>query len=238
MTFAALGQPLHPGASGLDSLQDVVLNETWGFCVTQQQIESLGHRDGELYDVCIDSTLEPGHLTLAPCVLPGEVSEEILFSCHTCHPSLCNDNLSGVSIAVTLARLLSMVSRKFTYTLLFDPPTIGAITWLARHEETAGKVERGIVLACAQRPGSLTYKRSRRGVATVDRAVAHVFRRSGSALRMQVQSVRLWRTAILFLRASTFRSVFVAHATRLLPRIPHVGRQSGTGQLQRSLIRW
>ena len=187
MTFAALRPHLHSIPEHPDWIpyKTSYYNETWGFCVTQRQLESLGHRDGELYDVCIDSTLEPGHLTLAQCVLPGEVSEEILFSCHTCHPSLCNDNLSGVSIAVTLARLLSMVSRRFTYRFLFNPATIGAITWLARHEETAGRIRHGIVLACAGDRGALTYKRSRRGIATVDRAVAHVFQHSGSSFEIR-----------------------------------------------------
>ena len=152
--------------------------ENWGFCLTHRQLESLRE---ERYEVCIDSSLEDGHLTLGQCVLPGRETDEILFSCHVCHPSLCNDNLSGVSIAVTLARLLAGVSRRYTYRFLFIPGTIGAITWLALHEDAAARVRHGLVLACAGDRGKLTYKRSRSGKAAIDRAVSHVFQRCGES---------------------------------------------------------
>jgi aminopeptidase-like protein len=151
--------------------------ERWGFCVSQRQLESM--RDEE-YDVCIDSTLEPGHLTFGECVLAGCESDEILFSCHVCHPSLCNDNLSGISVAVTLARLLAGVARRYTYRFLFVPGTIGAITWLARHEETTARIRDGLVLACLGDRGTMSYKRSRAGNSDTDRVVAHVLSTSGS----------------------------------------------------------
>ncbi len=75
-------------------------SESWGFCVSAEQAAAL--TDPE-YDVCIDSTLEDGHLTYGECYLPGESADEVLLSCHVCHPSLCNDNLSGISVAVLLA---------------------------------------------------------------------------------------------------------------------------------------
>jgi aminopeptidase-like protein len=152
--------------------------ETWGFCVSQRQLESL--TDDE-YDVCIDSSLEDGHLTMGECVLKGQEEDEILFSCHICHPSLCNDNLSGITVAVTLARLLASVSRRFTYRFLFIPTTIGAITWLACHEDVASRIRHGLVLACVGDRGRFTYKRSRRGNAAVDRAVELSLRESGQA---------------------------------------------------------
>lgn len=99
--------------------------------MTDQQV------DHEQYEVCIDSSRENGHLTLGQCVLPGREVNEVLFSCHLYHPSLCNDNLSGVSVAVTLARFLAKMSRRHTYRFLFIPGTIGAIAWLALHEDAA-----------------------------------------------------------------------------------------------------
>lgn len=148
----------------------------WGFCVTEHQLQSL--QDDE-YDVCIDSSLEDGHLTYGECVLPGRDTTEVLFSAHICHPSLCNDNLSGLSVAVSLARLLGRMSRRYTYRFLFIPGTIGAITWLALNEHLAGRIVHGLVLACLGDPGQITYKRSRRERADIDRAVAHVLERSG-----------------------------------------------------------
>jgi len=149
--------------------------ETWGFCLSERQRESL---TDDVYDVCIDATLESGHLTYGECCLLGSETDEVLVSCHMCHPSLCNDNLSGVSLAVTLARLLAGGSRRYTYRFLFIPGTIGAITWLALNESHASKIKHGLVLACAGDRGSLTYKQSRRGDAEIDRVVRHVLQRS------------------------------------------------------------
>jgi aminopeptidase-like protein len=148
-------------------------SETWGFCLSDRQLRSLP--DGE-YEVCIDSSLEDGHLTFGECCLPGRDTAEVLISCHVCHPSLCNDNLSGVSVAVTLATLLRRVPLRYTYRFLFAPGTIGAITWLALNERHVPKIKHGLVLACLGDRGRPTYKRSRRGDAAIDRTVAHVFR--------------------------------------------------------------
>jgi aminopeptidase-like protein len=150
--------------------------ETWGFCLSDRQLRSLLDEE---YDVVIDSSLEPGHLTLGECVLAGSEADEVLISCHVCHPSLCNDNLSGISVAVTLARRLASLSRRYTYHFLFVPGTIGAITWLALHEEERRRIKHGLVLACVGDRGKLTYKRSRGGTAMIDRAVTHVLKQSG-----------------------------------------------------------
>jgi aminopeptidase-like protein len=156
--------------------------EDWGFCLSHKQLESLCE---EQYEVCIDASLQDGHLTLGQCLLQGREADEILVSCHVCHPSLCNDNLSGVSVAVSLARLLARASHRFTYRFLFVPGTIGSIAWLARHEQAASRVRHGLVLACVGDRGTLTYKRSRSGSLTIDRAVSHVLQQSGDAFEIR-----------------------------------------------------
>lgn len=145
--------------------------ETWGFCLSQETLGGLG--DGP-YEVLIDSTLEDGSLTIAEHVVPGRLAEEVVISCHVCHPSLANDNMAGVAVAVALARTLR--NPRYTYRFLFMPGTIGAITWLALNRERLHLVRAGLTLACAGDPGPLTYKRSRRGDAEIDRAVTHVLR--------------------------------------------------------------
>jgi aminopeptidase-like protein len=152
-------------------------HEDWGFCLSQRILDQLP--DGE-YDVCIDSSLEPGHLTYGECVLPGEVEDEILISIHCCHPSLANDNLSAMVVGATLARALSAAPRRHTVRVLFIPGTIGSITWLALNEAAAARVRHGLVLSCLGDSGHPTYKRSRRGNALVDRAAAHVLRMAGA----------------------------------------------------------
>lgn len=153
-------------------------DETWGFCLPHRVAERLP--PGE-YEAFIDATLADGHLDYAELVLPGESEEEFLFSCHCCHPSLANDNLSSLAVASSLAGLLEGASHRYTYRFLFIPGTIGAITWLARNEAAAARVRHGLVLACLGDPGPFTYKRSRRDDAAIDRAVAHVLARSGHA---------------------------------------------------------
>jgi aminopeptidase-like protein len=145
--------------------------ESWGFCVTQHQLELLP--DGE-YEVVIDSTLQPGHLTYGEYFLPGNLPDEIVISTHCCHPSMCNDNLSGIAIGALLARLLSAKQRRYSYRFLFIPGTIGAITWLALNQEKISRVRHGLVLTGLGDRGKLHYKRSRQGNAEIDRAAAHV----------------------------------------------------------------
>jgi len=155
--------------------------ESWGFCLSERQLSSL--KDGE-YEVCIDATLEDGHLTYGEFFLQGETRDEVLISSHACHPSLCNDNLSGVALAVSIARLLESSSRRYSYRFLFIPGTIGAITWLARNEEKIPNIKHGLVLTGVGDAGPLHYKKSRKGTAEIDRVAAHVFQHSGKPCQL------------------------------------------------------
>lgn len=156
--------------------------EMWGFCLTHQALQNL--KDGE-YEVCIDSTLEAGHLTYGEYFLKGQSDDEILISCHACHPSLCNDNLSGVSLVTFLGKYLTQFSLRYSYRFLFIPGTIGSITWLSRNEDRVSKIKHGFVVACVGDAGKFTYKKSRRGNAPIDRAVLHVLQHSGQEFEVQ-----------------------------------------------------
>jgi aminopeptidase-like protein len=151
---------------------------TWGFCLTRATLESL---EPAAYDVRIDSTLEPGSLTYGECLLQGEVDDEVLLTTHICHPSLANDNLSGIALLTELGARLAERTRRFSYRLLFVPGTIGSLSWLARNEERLHRVVGGLVLACVGDEAPLTYKRSRRGSSTVDRAAELVLARADGA---------------------------------------------------------
>jgi aminopeptidase-like protein len=145
--------------------------ESWGFCLSQHQLELLPEDE---YEVVIDSTLQPGSLTYGECFLQGELPDEILVSTHCCHPSMCNDNLSGIAVAAFLAKHLSLRPRRYSYRFLFIPGTIGAIAWLALNEEKLSRISHGLVLTGLGDSGKLHYKKSRRGDAEIDRAAAHV----------------------------------------------------------------
>jgi aminopeptidase-like protein len=145
-------------------------SEDWGFCLSERQRATLG--DGE-YEVVIDSELRDGHLTYGELLIPGETDDEVLVSCHVCHPSLANDNLSGIAVATYLADRLRSSRNRYSYRFLFIPGTIGAITWLSANQSNVDRIKHGLVLACVGDGAPFTYKRSRRGDATIDRAVAH-----------------------------------------------------------------
>src|SRR6267142_1822776 len=151
--------------------------ESWGFCVSQRQLELMS--DDE-YEVVIDSTLQPGHLTYGECFLPGDLPDEIIVSTHCCHPSMCNDNLSGIAISTFLAKHLSARPRRYSYRFLFIPGTIGAITWLALNEEKLPRIKHGLVLSGVGDAGKLHYKKSRQGSEEIDRTAAHVLQHSGN----------------------------------------------------------
>jgi aminopeptidase-like protein len=150
-------------------------SEAWGFCLSEDQRRRLP--PGE-YDVDIDTVLTDGSLTYGELVVPGSQTDEVLISTHCCHPSLANDNCAGMAMCATIARLLGGMRPRYTYRLLFVPGTIGSITWLALNEEQASRVVHGLVAACVG-AGQLTYKRSRRKDAEIDRAVTHVLAHSG-----------------------------------------------------------
>ncbi|MGB3438087.1 MAG: DUF4910 domain-containing protein [Actinophytocola sp.] len=171
MTLDELRGHLHtlPDQPSLVPYRTSYYAPTWGFCLAQATLDAMP--DGD-YEVVIDSDLADGSLTYAEHVVPGQVDDEVIVSCHVCHPSLANDNMAGVAVAVELAK--SLRNPYYTYRFIFAPGTIGAITWLARND--AARVRHGLVLACAGDRGSLTYKQSRRGDAEIDRVLAHVLR--------------------------------------------------------------
>ncbi|MBU0477135.1 DUF4910 domain-containing protein [bacterium] len=151
--------------------------ENWGFCLTHKQYEKL--QDGT-YEVVIDSTLEDGNLSFGELYIKGKSDDEVLFSCYICHPSLCNDNLSGVVLLTFLARELLGADLKYSYRFLFIPETIGAITWLSLNEDRVANIKHGIIATCVGDSGKSTYKKSRQGNATIDRIVEKVLIDSGN----------------------------------------------------------
>lgn len=141
---------------------------TWGFCLRDDVRHALPA--GE-YEVDVNTTIRDGALTYGELVIPGRSDREVLFSAHCCHPSLANDNLSGIAVAMELARRLMSRDNALTYRFVFAPGTIGAITWLSRNVETTQRIVAGLTLSCLGDRGGFTFKRSRQGDSLIDRAV-------------------------------------------------------------------
>jgi aminopeptidase-like protein len=148
--------------------------EHWGFCLRHRDLEHLGPGP---FEVVIDSTLAAGSLTYAECVVPGRTHEEAFVYTHTCHPSLANENLTGIAAAAALARELRNGKQpRLTWRFVFGPATIGALTWLWHNERGLGRLRAGLVIGLLGDAGPVTYKRSRRSDCATDRAASRVLR--------------------------------------------------------------
>lgn len=150
--------------------------KTWGFCLSHRQYEQL---DDGIYEVMIDSSLKEGHLAFGELYIKGKKEEEVLFSCYICHPSLCNDNLSGTVLLTFLGNMLLDMDLKYSYRFLFIPETIGAIAWLSLNEDRVSRIKHGLVATCVGDSGKMTYKKSREENAVIDRLVEKLLVDSG-----------------------------------------------------------
>ena len=174
---------LKPHLYSIPSQPDVIpyrtsyFKEDWGFCLSHKQLLEL--TDG-IYEVFIDSTLHDGSLTYSELYLKGKKTDEILISCYTCHPSLCNDNLSGVVLTTLLAKYLSSIELNYSYRFLFIPETIGSITWLSKNEKKLDKIKYGLVVTCVGDSGRFTYKKTRQGNTELDKIIINMLKNSNS----------------------------------------------------------
>jgi aminopeptidase-like protein len=157
-------------------------SENWGFCLTENQRRMLTEDE---YDVCIDSSLGNGYLTYGECVLAGKVEDEVLFYTHVCHPSLCNDNLTGIAVTAALGRWLAERGNpRYTYRLVFGPGTIGSITWLSENRDRLGRIRHGLSLGLLGDAAGHTYKRTRSGAERIDQVVEYVLEQRGKPHRV------------------------------------------------------
>ncbi len=173
LDFDELRPRLHSSAATPDWIpyRTSYYRRQWGFCLAHRDLEALV--PGK-YRVEIESSLAPGSLTYGEFVLPGRSTEEVLLFTHVCHPSLANDNASGMAVATALAQWLAAEPRRYSYRIVFAPGTIGSLCWLKANEARLSRVRHGLVLGLLGDPAPFTYKKSRRGDRDIDRIVPHV----------------------------------------------------------------
>jgi aminopeptidase-like protein len=140
--------------------------ENWGFCMSEKQFKSL---EEDTYEIVIDSSLENGSLTYGELFLKGQNPEEILLTCYVCHPSMCNDNLSGTCLLTHLSNAMSKMKLKYSYRFLFIPETIGAIVWLSKNQNSLSNIKFGIVATCVGDRGKITFKKTKNGNSLIDK---------------------------------------------------------------------
>lgn len=154
--------------------------KNWGFCITHNQYKQL---KDDIYEVVIDSTIKDGYLTYGELFLEGYKEDEVLLTCYICHPSLCNDNLSGPALLTILTKQILKLKKEKdlenSYRFLFIPETIGAITWLYFNENKVSNIKYGLVATCLGDAGKSTYKKSRIGNTLIDKIAEKVLIDSG-----------------------------------------------------------
>ena len=168
MTLSELKKHLHTIEAQPDLIpyRTSYYSENWGFCLSYNQFQALPEDN---YHVFIDASLEEGVMNYGELLIPGESSDEILLYTHICHPSLCNDNLSGITVLTCLAKLLESHDLRYSYRFVFAPGTIGSITWLSLNEQCLSNIKHGLVVALVGDSGKLNYKRNRNPSSEIDR---------------------------------------------------------------------
>lgn len=145
----------------------------WGFCLTHNCRSKLV--DGN-YRVKIDSSLKPGFLNYGEVFIPGESDDEIFLSTYICHPSLANNELSGPVVAMAIIKWLRSLKRhKYSYRILFNVETIGALAYFYRKGEHLKKnVKAAFNLTCMGDNLAYSFLPSRNGDSLADKVARHV----------------------------------------------------------------
>lgn len=177
LSLAQLQKHLHslPDQPGAIPYVTSYYNREWGFCLSQKQREKL--EEGQ-YDVCIDSELFNGSLTYGELLIKGKSQKEVFLSTYVCHPSMANNELSGITVATYLAKWLSELKvRHYTYRFVFIPETIGSIAYLSKNYiNLKKKVFAGFNISCVGDERTYSYLPSRNGNTISDKVAKHVLK--------------------------------------------------------------
>jgi len=149
--------------------------ETWGFCLTQEEFDTL---EKGTYEVVINSTLFDGELNYGELFLKGKSDKEIFLSTYICHPSMANNELSGISVVTFLAKWLQELKEtNYSYRIIFIPETIGSITYLSRnYKDMRNKIFAGFNVSCVGDDRAYSYLPSRNGKTISDVIAKHVLK--------------------------------------------------------------
>jgi aminopeptidase-like protein len=161
-------------------------NKEWGFCVAYDQYKTF---TDEEYEIFIDTTLDSGHISIGEGLLKGRLEDEILFTTYTCHPSMANNELSGILVQTDIfSRLLKNGNTKYSYRFVYAPETIGDIVYLSHNRDRLSKkMIGGAVLSMLGNDRDIMYEPSSTVDSIFDRASKNVLN-----YRHKKSEVRSW----------------------------------------------
>ena len=150
----------------------------WGFCCTENFKKNLDKR--AKYKVFIDSNFKKrGKLNYGEIFFPGKQNEEILFVTNICHPSLANNELSGICLLSEISKYLKKLKKNFSYRILFIPETIGAIAFIKQNFNHLKKnTLAGFITVCVGDKGNFSYIPSRYGNNLADKSIKSVLKKN------------------------------------------------------------
>ena len=164
MNFSELKDKLHTNKEIPNAIPYITsyYKKQWGFCLSLNKYNML---KDDTYHVVINSKFSQGEMNYGELIIPGNSDEEILLSTYICHPSMANNEISGIVVTTALAKMISeMKDRRYTYRILFIPETIGAIAYLSlHHKKMKLKTKAGFVVTCVGDDNNYSFLPSRLG---------------------------------------------------------------------------
>jgi len=148
-------------------------SKKWGFCLAHKQFSKLKNQK---YNVCIDSNFKNGKLNYGELIVPGKSKDEILLTTNICHPSMGNNETSGIVVTTALAKWIkSIKDRHYTYRIIFIPETIGSIAYIYQNiKQLKKRVKAGFVVVCVGDNKRYSFLSSKRENTLADRAALYV----------------------------------------------------------------
>ena len=117
----------------------------WGFCISYNQYKKLDKK--AKIKIVIKSKLIKSKMKYLEYKILGKSKKEILIVSYICHPSMANNELSGLIVASALSKLLK--ASKYTVRIILIPETIGAINFISIHKKHLDKnLIAGFNLSC------------------------------------------------------------------------------------------
>lgn len=145
----------------------------WGFCISENNRKKL--KEGK-YKVVIDATLSDGAMTYADLVIKGREDKEILFTTYVCHPSMANNETSGIALNTFLIKYIqNLKDRRYTYRFVFAPETVGAICYINKNlKNLKENMDAGFIVTCVGDDLSYSYVSSRKGDTLADKVALNI----------------------------------------------------------------
>ena len=149
--------------------------KNWGFCITHNQRKKL--KKGN-YKIVIKSKHFKGLMNYGEVLIPGNLRKEIFLSTYVCHPSMANNEVSGLSVLTFIAMWLNQQrDLKYSYRIVFIPETIGSIAYLNKNIKKMKKnIIAGYNISCVGDNRTYSFLPSRDGNTISDNAAKHVLK--------------------------------------------------------------